>query len=429
MAVHTAQPGLPGPGGESWATGRGEYVRATVRTLWPEPARVVTSRFPSRGGAASTEFIVVPNDRRAALLLPRRPHRAAAAALRNYKASAGTRRRLELLAFGLAARAGLGELLPSRISVYSGPPAPDADIASCLSTALGSDVLVSVYISPPRANRKPVLQVLTPGGKLIGFAKVGVSALTRELVRAEAASLEFLATVPLSHVEVPRLRWHGQWREHEVIVQEALSGSGRPRDITELATAMAEVSAVRGVCRLPAADSAYAGELRQRLAELGQRDLAGQMLAALTMLVSTAGSRQLAFGSWHGDWTPWNMTMSGGRALLWDWERFATGVPVGYDVMHYRLQGALIRDRMAPEAATEAALADAGAILAPVGVNPDLAWLVAGLYLIEIGCRYLRDGLAEAGGRLGQVGTWLIPAITRHAEDRLRPHGYHRTDR
>ena len=43
----------------------------------------------------------------------------------------------------------------------------------------------------------------------------------------------------------------------------------------------------------------------------------------------------------------------------------------------------------------------------PAGEAP----LVAVLYLAELSARYLADRQAEAGARLGQPGTWLIPTI------------------
>jgi Phosphotransferase enzyme family len=406
----------PAPAGPGAGAGRGRYVQDTVRALWPEPARVVSTRFWAPAGAAVTEFIVVPNDHRAALLLPRRPLRAAAGALRNYKASADPRQQRRLRALSLAARVGFGELLPSRIRIEHGPRAPGADIADYLSTVLDREVVVSVYIGPPRANRKPVLQVLTPGGELLGFAKISVTDLTRDLVRSEADTLEFLISAPLSYVQVPRLLWHGQWRDHEVLVAEALSGSGRPGDISELADAMVQLAGVCGLRTLAAAESPYWRRLRERLRDVSQRELGRALSEVLGRLAAAAGSTQLTFGSWHGDWTPWNMTMLGGRALVWDWERFATGVPVGYDAMHYQFHGALVRNRITAEAAAEAALAAAPMILPPLGVGPDAARLVALLYLAEIGTRYLHDRQADAGAQLGHIDTWLLPVLTRHAD-------------
>ena len=156
----------------------------------------------------------------------------------------------------LAARVGLADALPHRITVESASTGPDADVVSYLRKVLDCDVVVSLRIGPPRANRKPVLELLSPRGEALGFAKVGVTGLTRELVRAEAAALAVLGAATLGRLEVPRLLHHGQWRDHEVLVQAPLSGSGRAGSPAELTAAMAEVAAVQGVVTLQVSRSA-----------------------------------------------------------------------------------------------------------------------------------------------------------------------------
>ena len=99
--------------------------------------------------------------------------------------------------------------------------------------------------------------------------------------------------------------------------------------------------------------------------------------------------------------------------LVWDWERFATAVPVGFDPLHYRLQSDVVRGRRPPAEAADACVRDAAACLAPFGVPAGEARLVAVLYLAELSARYLADRQAEAGARLGRPGTWLIPAIKK----------------
>ena len=196
-----------------------------------------------------------------------------------------------------------------------------------LSGVLHQKVIISLRIGPPRANRKPVLELLTADGGLIGFAKIGVNALTRELVRAEAAALAVLSAAPLHTLGTPRLIHHGRWHGHQVLVQEALSGVAPPRKWAGLSQAMAELAAVQGVTRLPAGQSPYWGDLQQRLAACTQRDVADGLRQAMGYLKPAAATTSMAFGSWHGDWTPWNMTMLGGRALVWDWERFRVVYP------------------------------------------------------------------------------------------------------
>jgi hypothetical protein len=60
-------------------------------------------------------------------------------------------------------------------------------------------------------------------------------------------------------------------------------------------------------------------------------------------------------------------------------------------------------------------MSESAGILAPMGVGPGPAGLVATLYLIEIATRYLHDGQAEAGARMGRIDSWLLPALARQA--------------
>lgn len=417
------------PAEQTGPADRSEYLWEVLRILWPEPARITRTGRVRPRPLDRTEFLVVPDERRAKLLLPRRPRRAAAAALRHYKAAADTPRRLMFRGLALGAQAGLADLLPHRITIEPGSGSAsgsaDADIAGYLCGVLGQEAIISIRVGPPRANRKPVLELLTADGGLIGFAKVGVNALTRELVRAEAAALTVLSAAPLVRLGTPRLIHHGQWRGHEVLIQEALSGVAPPRNWVGLSQAMAELAGVQGVSQLAMSQSPYWHDLRQRLVACAQRDVAGQLLTAMSCLEPVAATTSVGFGSWHGDWTPWNMTMSGGRALVWDWERFQAGVPVGYDAVHYRLQ-ALVDSGCAPQAAAEQIVAGAAAVLAPFGLEGDAAAVVASAYLLEIAARYLTDGQAEAGARLGDVGNWLLPVLMRHVQQPMS--GQYRED-
>lgn len=100
--------------------------------------------------------------------------------------------------------------------------------------------------------------------------------------------------------------------------------------------------------------------------------------------------------------------------LIWDWERFAVGVPVGYDPLHRRLQTAITRAGVEPTTAARELLAEATETLAPFAPPSGVEDLVAVLYLVELAARYLRDRQAEAGARLGHVAAWLLPAVEDH---------------
>src|SRR5262249_36851705 len=153
------------------------------------------------------------------------------------------------------ARAGLAEVLPDRIRIEPGPAGTDADIADYLRATLRRHALGSLPIGAPRAHPKPVPQAPTPGGGPPGFVQGGANPPTRRPPRAEAGALAFLASVPLSRLEPPRLLHHGQWQGNEVLVQQAFPAGHPAKSQAELGGAMAELAGVRGLSRQPLADS------------------------------------------------------------------------------------------------------------------------------------------------------------------------------
>ena len=376
--------------------------------LWPPPA----TASPARGRAAGPgerDFILLPRAQRPRLLVPA-SRRASAAALRRYGQPGSLRawaasRALALALSGGGAAVGLGGRLRVRAS-----PSGDS-IEAYLNEALGREVLISTHLGAARANRKPVLQLLTDRGETAGFAKISVNPLTRDLILAERAALSQLAAGTFRGLTVPRVLHHGQWHGREVLIMSALPVWRRRKPLRagQLAAAMMEIAEVGGCDRGPLPGSPYLARLRARVGALPagpDRDALG---AALEVL-GGAGVR-LSFGSWHGDWTGWNMASTADGLLVWDWERFTPGVPVGFDALHYRLQQAVVRRHQPPPAAAAGCVRAAPVSLAAFGVPAAEARAVAILYLAELSARYLADRQAEAGAELGRPGTWLIPVI------------------
>ena len=56
-------------------------------------------------------------------------------------------------------------------------------------------------------------------------------------------------------------------------------------------------------------------------------------------------------------------------------------------------------------------------LLAPFGVPVAGRDVTALLYLVDLATRSLTDRQAEAGARLGVLGTWLLPVLIRRVEE------------
>jgi hypothetical protein len=241
-------------------------------------------------------------------------------------------------------------------------PSGSETIEDHLGEVLGLPIRVVLHVRPARrANRKPILEAHGPDGPF-AFVKIGDSEISRSLVRNEASALRLLAETPLKTVIPPTVLHHGTWRGLDVL---ALSPLPVP-------TGSHKVSA----------DLAYA---------------AVREIAAL---------RPETPHSWHGDFSPWNMAPAAdGRLLVWDWERFASGVLLGFDAVHLFFQRAL--RRMRPPAAARACVAQATGTLAPYGLSTAEAKLTVLHYLVTLVDRHAADGHEP----LGPPSRWLTPLI------------------
>ncbi|MEU8267085.1 hypothetical protein AB0B89_07945 [Sphaerisporangium sp. NPDC049002] len=273
--------------------------------------------------------------------------------------------------------------LPGRRLLPHGP----GTIEGHLSEVLGEPVRATSYVRPAlRANRKPVLEIHGATGEPLAFVKIGDTDRSRALIRHESATLGLLAATPLEVVVSPTVLHHGIWNGLEVLVLSPLPVRGGRVSPALLDRTVAEIAAL-GLAR---ADHAGAG----------RRDPC-QGPPSLSPEPGGGGDH-----AWHGDFSPWNMAPSpDGRLLVWDWERFATGVPLGFDALHLFFQRAL--RRMSPPVAAEACLAQAVRTLAPFGVSAAQARKTAVRYLIALTDRYERDGHQP----LGPPSQWLNPLV------------------
>lgn len=408
---------------------RTDHLVATAALLWPEPAvpRLTSSRSTGHGPSPSPstrEFLVVPNARAPRLLVPLRARAAGSRAMRRYSHGLTGRERVmrTLLAAGI--RTGLaGLLVPDRLVVTgvaataSGAMADAADppsIEAYLGAVLGQDVVIGFGVGRPRANQKPVLNVLTPRGRSIGFVKVGDTDVARALVRREAAALELVERAAPAGVEAPRVLHLGTWRGLDLLVQSALvtrMRRGRPAAVLPVA-AMAAVASIGGRTRSRVADAPFWDALLRTPSQLREPQVAARLQEALAAFERHYADRIVEVGSWHGDWTPWNMAWRHDEVQLWDWERFSVGVPVGFDLLHYQLQSWLIAGtthRLGPETFP------AGVRESLRAIDVDAEDMTVDLYLAELCCRYLLASGGSIGAPLRAGATWLLDIVHARA--------------
>lgn len=380
------------------------YLCDLLALLWP----------PIEGRAAgvwNVPFVVIPNLHEPKLVIPRKPHAAAAAALRNYRASATGRGLVMIEAVALGARMGLLDLLPSRLTVQSSADSIDVHLSQLLATRVN----VAMYIGPQRAVQKPVLQVLDSRGRTVAFAKLAINELTSSLIRCEAEAISRLTARNLQHLSTPRVLSFGRWHDSDLIVQSAAAPGGSNTRLRRLLPeATQELAGSFGIVESEWTQSEYRTRLFERVSAHGAASHAGTILQTLHWLDEELRAELVQFGSWHGDWAPWNMTSTESQVIAWDWEHFESGMPVGFDAVHFDLSEQLFDGGTSVVDAFSSVLEGRRGDLTSSACSGIGRSQVVTLYVLEIVTRYLERGEDLVGGtRLSRIDEWLPKVLAR----------------
>lgn len=380
----------PGPGALS-ALGR------TVSELWADPSPRPVPPRRQRAAPGVAGLVAVPRAATARLLVPTRPARAAAGAVSRYSSALSRRERATRAALAAGLRLGGARVLPDGIEVREG------GLVAHLGDVLGEPVVVSVGIGTERANRKPVLEVFDRRGRSLAFVKVGDTAVARAHVEGEERALAHVQDVDWATVRTPRVLHADDWEGRRVLVISALATTPWARRRPDLVHAAQEEVFAAADRERVAWHLAPCWTEATRTASTVGADEGERLGAALAALEDRLPDRDVTVGSWHGDWTPWNMCPVRRRLHVWDWERFATGVPVGMDAAH-----------LAVNVATRS-LGTTHDVVARALTGSTTDELVRATYLASVTARYLAAAADEGGAAIRPRALVFLDALEREA--------------
>jgi hypothetical protein len=355
---------------------------------------------PSRHERRVSEWLVFPLSDRPRLLSPVSGG-AATAALAQFNDSMTQGARLRKLAVGMSLRAGAGALLRGQRAAIVGRPAdPRLDLfGSVLPEALGEPVVAAVMLGPGlRPNAKPVLQLMRPDGHVLAYAKLGWNGLTRELIANEERALTSWAERPPTTFAVPRSLGLVTWNGLSILLVSPVAHRVLRRgklDALPPTEAVREISEHGDVMEGAIDAAPFPDRLRGEAEGLADDRIGSVASAAIDRVLDRVGSRSVRWGTAHGDWGPWNMSRTRDALLVWDWERTANPVPVGFDVLHFCFQTVALRSRGPVQLAVSKAMAAAESQLVELDVEPVVQVSLMELYLTEV---LLRLAAGRASG-------------------------------
>lgn len=354
------------------------------------------------GGGARRRYAVLPSRSRPRYVVPVGRRHAGAVHVRPAVGVKGAARRQVVRA---ALRFGAGRLMPGGLEVADGS-ATDPGLRRHLADLLDrDDVDVALAIGQPRANRKPVVQVIDGRGATVAWAKIGVDRRTDELVARETEALAAVADRP--GLVVPSVVATGTWGGHRLLVLAPIVTDESADDLDPTAEV---VRAIAG----PTSDhepteTAWWHDLRRA------SETCPGLVTRLDRLEPALEGRRWPFGRWHGDLAPWNACWVDGRLAVWDWERSTTGMPLGFDLIHNRVQVDVLRRGVPIGDALAAAASRERPVLGELGYRAEDALLLAAAYGATLRARYAVD--AEQGP-LGAAAPLAVALDATATEDR-----------
>jgi thymidylate kinase len=213
------------------------------------------------------------------------------------------------------------------------------------------DLSLAVSLGTPGPHRKPVLQVLTKEGDVLGYVKVGWNEATKALVRNEVRAVKILQDKVLPF-DIPRLLYLGELEDKVFCVQGSPPTGGHPAasaltgDYVKALCGLIET----GVRRQPLEETAFWLSIANRVEKIENVYWRHMFLKAADTVKEQWKGKEVPLHFAHGDFAPWNAFQVDRRLYLYDWEYAQEEMPAGYDLFHFAIQTLLlVKDYTAAE--------------------------------------------------------------------------------
>ncbi len=245
----------------------------------------------------------------------------------------------------LLARMRLTRFVLPRVSVSEeqvvAPTDRHPNVLDRIGAIMGNPALkFAVSLGTPGPHRKPVVQIFTDNGRIIGYAKVGANAETDHLVRNEAATLTRLNALKDLPFTVPRLIAANESGDNYLCIQSAEEGQSRTVSNSfgkEFFAALIGLSRI-DFKQTTLGASRFWTDLKRKIERVRHPYYRQICERASCWLTTHCIAQPLGFHASHGDFAPWNARLVGGRLYLFDWEYADRERPAGWDLFHFLIQ-------------------------------------------------------------------------------------------
>lgn len=196
-----------------------------------------------------------------------------------------------------------------------------------------SNIKIAYFTGTDGPHRKTSIQIMDQNGKILGYGKLSRAEHIRPYLRNEASILKHIGAMELRSVDVPKVETFRDDEAVTLLITDSMKSSAHT------------VPLIPGRQHLE-----FLTELRSRTESFGarvvldelavptrvrSREWAARLKRVEQTLLPHADSIPTCLT--HGDFTPWNTFLQGGRLYVFDWEYARQDWPVGFDLVHFLL--------------------------------------------------------------------------------------------
>jgi hypothetical protein len=225
------------------------------------------------------------------------------------------------------------------------------DIIKYLESHLNNkNIVVSISLGTPGPHRKPVIQIMSEKGDILGYGKVGWDKETNELVQNEINILIKLSKRPLNNCDVPTLIHSGSWMDSYICIQSPPDSMVRdaPKEMNEVYMEILNEMAGYYMKKIVINESSYYNNIVEGINQINNAYYIYVLQSCKRIIDRTMAQRRIPFHFCHGDFTPWNAYSVNGRIFLYDWEYSRMEYPAGYDLFHFLTQTSQLLQKSFP---------------------------------------------------------------------------------
>jgi hypothetical protein len=291
----------------------GEILQAVQETL-----------FEAREREHREPYGLFPSRTDVRFLIPLSDSRASAKGLDLYHAQKPLARAAKSLLTKAFRTGALAHLWPHRTQLCTG------DLEGRFRDLLGQHVRLAFSLGSGRVRNRFIIQITTPDGEILAYAKAGFDESSQAAIQREEQTLRSLEQAGFSPAEVPQVLGSFSWRNAWILTETAAPQDKQPSHAfqDEHAQFLARLAALP--CNTPA--DGLLSDSPSHLEHLGYPYYADLVKWAMDHLASLPA---LPGSFLHGDFTPWNLSVSRNRIFAFDWEHAAHRGPAGWDAFHF----------------------------------------------------------------------------------------------